>query len=113
MKPNNEILESVLGWSKGDLAGWTDEPIMVPIKAVYAAMDAVREEYSNPVPKELTPDDFERLGLLIDSIDSLACGLNIPMTAEFHIQQLKTILPKKVKELKESFVKITGENPWD
>lgn len=58
-------------------------------------------------------DKFEKLGQLIDSIDSLAHGLNTPMPADFHIQQLKTILPKKVKELKESFVEITGENPWD
>ena len=58
-------------------------------------------------------DKFEKLGQLIDSIDSLVHGLNIPMSAEFHIQQLKSILPEKVKELKESFVEIAGENPWD
>ncbi len=57
-------------------------------------------------------DKFEKLGQLIDSIDSLAHGLNTPMPADFHIKQLKAILPEKVKELKESFVEITGENPW-
>lgn len=56
---------------------------------------------------------FEKLGQLIDSIDSLVHALSIPMSAEFHIQQLKTILPEKVKELKESFIEIAGENPWD
>jgi len=64
--------------------------------------------------KFLTMEDkFEKLGQLIDSIDSLAHGLNIPMSAEFHIQQLKTILPERVKELKESFNEITGENSWE
>lgn len=58
-------------------------------------------------------DKFEKLGQLIDSIDSLAYGLDIPMSAEFHMKQLKSILPEKVKELKESFIEITGENPWD
>ena len=58
-------------------------------------------------------DKFEKLGQLIDSIDSLAHGLNIPMPADFHIEKLKTILPEKVKELKELFIEITGENPWE
>lgn len=56
---------------------------------------------------------FEKLGQLIDSIDSLANGLNIPMPSDFHVQQLKSILPERVKKLKESFVEITGENPWE
>jgi hypothetical protein len=58
-------------------------------------------------------DKFEKLGQLIDSIDNLADALNISMSAEFHVQQLKNILPRKVKDLKESFVEITGENPWE
>lgn len=58
-------------------------------------------------------DKFEELGQLIDSIDNLASGLNVPMSAEFHLQQLKSILPEKVKEFKKSFVEISGENPWD
>ena len=58
-------------------------------------------------------DKFEELGQLIDSIENLAHGLNIPMTADFHVSQLKKILPEKVKELKAVFVEITGDNPWD
>jgi len=58
-------------------------------------------------------DKFEKLGQLIDSIDSLAHGLSLPMPSQFHVDQLKEILPEKVKELKESFIEITGENPWE
>lgn len=58
-------------------------------------------------------DKFEKLGQLIDSIDSLAHGLNLPMSAEFHLEQLKKILPQKVEALKESFVELSGENPWE
>ena len=57
-------------------------------------------------------DKFEKLGQLIDSIDSLACGLNIPIPDSLHVNQLKVLLPQKVKELKELFVEITGDNPW-
>ena len=63
--------------------------------------------------KDKVDEFFEELGQLIDSFDSLASGLEIPMPADFHIERLKTILPEKVKELKELFIKITGENPWD
>jgi len=58
-------------------------------------------------------DNFEKLGQLIDSIENLAHGLNIPMPSDFHVSQLKKLLPKKVEELKAVFVEITGENPWN
>jgi hypothetical protein len=57
-------------------------------------------------------EKFEKLGELIDSIDNMSHGLNIPMPPNFHIEQLKSILPEKVKELKDCFVDITGKNPW-
>ncbi len=56
---------------------------------------------------------FEKLGQLIDSLDSLACGLVLPMPPAIHLEALRGSLPEKVKELKESFIEITGENPWD
>ena len=56
---------------------------------------------------------YEKLGQLIDSIENLSCALNIPMSAEFHVNQLKQILPEKVASLKEAFIEITGENPWN
>lgn len=58
-------------------------------------------------------ENFEQLGQIIDSIENLACALDLPMDAKFHVDQLKSLLPEKVKELKELFIKITGENPWE
>ena len=58
-------------------------------------------------------DKFENLGQLIDSLDSVAHALNIPMPDKMHVNNLKEILPEKVKEFKKSFVEITGENPWE
>jgi hypothetical protein len=58
-------------------------------------------------------DKFEKLGQLIDSIDSLASALELPMSAFVHLQQMKILLPEKVQELKDVFIEITGENPWD
>ena len=58
-------------------------------------------------------DKFETLGQLIDSLDNLAHALKMPLPAQMHIKQLGISLPEKVKKLKEVFVEITGENPWD
>lgn len=45
-------------------------------------------------------EDFEQLGEIIDSIAFLSCALNLPMDAQFHVDQLKNSLPEKVQELK-------------
>ncbi len=58
-------------------------------------------------------DKFETLGQLIDSLDNLAHALKMPLPPQMHVEQLSVALPKKVKQLKEVFVEITGENPWD
>jgi exonuclease V gamma subunit len=57
--------------------------------------------------------DNEKLGQAIDRVESLASGLDMPMPAEFHLQQLKKLLPEIVEELKAGFVQTTGENPWE
>ena len=57
--------------------------------------------------------EFEKLGILIDDLENLVSALNIPMSADFHVEQLKEILPEKVREFKEVYENLTGENPWD
>ena len=58
-------------------------------------------------------EKYEKLGQLIDDIDSLACGLELPLADKFHVEQLKKILPEKVTEFKAVFIEITNENPWE
>ncbi len=58
-------------------------------------------------------DKLEKLGMAIDRVDNLAHGLLLDMPAEFHVEQLKKILPEVVEELKKGFTESTGENPWD
>lgn len=55
----------------------------------------------------------EKLGQAIDRVDSMAHALNIPMSAEFHIEQFKSTLPEIIIELKMAFTELTGENPWE
>jgi len=58
-------------------------------------------------------EKYEILWELIDDMDSLAHGLDIPMEAEFHVKQMKIMLHKKVKDFKKVYVDITWEDPWD
>lgn len=57
-------------------------------------------------------DANERLGQLIDDLDSLAHSLQMPLPAEMHVDVLRSSLPEKVRLLKAAFVAVTGENPW-
>lgn len=63
--------------------------------------------------EEIEESAVEEFGQLIDSIESLSCALDLPMSAFVHLQQMKILLPKKVQELKDVFIEITGDNPWD
>lgn len=57
--------------------------------------------------------NFEKLGSLIDELDSLAHALSLGLPPEMHLDQLKKLLPEKVVALKEVYTEIAGENPWD
>ena len=58
-------------------------------------------------------DKYEKLGCLIDDLESLQCGLDLPLSATMHVEQMKISLTDKVRKLKDVFVELTGENPWD
>jgi hypothetical protein len=58
-------------------------------------------------------NNLDRIACITDDLESLAAGLNIPMSASFHVDQLRKILPENVQELKDAIVDETGENPWE
>lgn len=53
------------------------------------------------------------LGIVIDKIDNLAHALQLPIADSTHVRALRDSLPEVVVNLKDLFVKITGENPWE
>jgi hypothetical protein len=57
-------------------------------------------------------DQQENLGQAIDRVQNLAFSLNLPYEAKLHHEAMIQSLPEVVKELKEAFVELTGENPW-
>ncbi|PLP96953.1 hypothetical protein [Cupriavidus pauculus] len=55
----------------------------------------------------------EQLGQLVDRLDAIGHALQIPMPAQMHVDNLKFVLPDLVVELKDVFVRVTGQSPWD
>lgn len=57
-------------------------------------------------------NEQEQLGQQIDTLDSLAHALNMPLPPEMHVNTLRTVLPDLVTDMRAAFVALTGENPW-
>lgn len=58
-------------------------------------------------------EEQNALGEQIDRIDNLRAALDLPMPADFHVQQMKESLSDLSAEIKKAFVAAFGENPWD
>lgn len=58
----------------------------------------------------IAPDEFAEV---IESIDNLRGALEIPMPAEFHINQMKRELKEVSDKLKRIYVEEEDENPWE
>jgi hypothetical protein len=60
----------------------------------------------------MTDENIEKLGETIDRLDNVTHALNLMMSPQFHVTQLKSLLPEIVAELKKNFALVTGQNPW-
>ena len=60
-------------------------------------------------------ENLEELGQTIDTLENLTTSLvNMPMLPDkIHVEALREGLPKLVVKMKECFVKVSGENPWE
>jgi hypothetical protein len=57
-------------------------------------------------------DAKEKLGSAIDRVDNMLHALQLPLPPQMHVESFRSTLPEIVKELKDSYSKVTGENPW-
>jgi len=53
------------------------------------------------------------LGRDIDRLDNLFHATNLPMSAEFHLKQLRSALPEVIESMKLNYAAAFGENPWE
>lgn len=58
-------------------------------------------------------ENLEKLGLLKDRIDTLLASLLLPVPNDFHIKQMKGILPELSKEAKDIYTAEGGEDIWN
>lgn len=66
------------------------------------------------IEKELSDyESIEEFGEVIDRIDNLLGALELPMQAEFHVNQMKHELSEISEKLKQIYVEEEGENPWE
>ena len=55
----------------------------------------------------------EEFGEIIDRIDNLLDALELPMPAEFHVNQMKHALSDMSEKMKRIYVEEEGENPGE
>jgi len=58
----------------------------------------------------IAPGEF---GEVINTVDNLLGSLEIPMPAEFHVEQMKRELKEVSDKLKRIYVEEEDENPWN
>ena len=55
----------------------------------------------------------EQIGRLADKVDSLIHAAQLPLPAQFHLDQLRAALPEIRETLRLIYIAQTGENPWE
>lgn len=61
----------------------------------------------------MNEENLEKLGETADQIENILAATNIPMPAQFHLEQFKSILPDIMESLREIYKSESGENPWE
>lgn len=58
----------------------------------------------------IAPDEFAEV---IEKVDNLLAAMEIPMPAEFHVNQMMRELREVSDKLKQIYVEEEDENPWE
>lgn len=57
--------------------------------------------------------NLEKIAETTDELESLLYSLTLPMSAEFHVRQIKKTIPKKIEKIRKAIIEESGENPWE
>lgn len=55
---------------------------------------------------------LEAVGIASDGIDNLIAAASLPMDPQFHLAAILSALPGVRDALREAYVAMAGENPW-
>lgn len=61
----------------------------------------------------MTDEQRDLLGYVADKADNLIHASMLPMTAQFHVEQLRAGLEDIRNQLRGLYVDIVGDNPWN
>lgn len=59
-----------------------------------------------------TNEHIETIGLMADKVDNLLHALELPLSNYTHLKGMKVSLPEVRDKLRETYIALTGENPW-
>lgn len=57
-------------------------------------------------------DTSYKIGELKDKLDNLLGAMELPMPAEFHLKQMKSQIKDISEELKQMYILLEDDNPW-
>lgn len=61
----------------------------------------------------MTENDYwAQVGEISDRVENIAFALKLPLSNDFHLRQMKMVLPEIVADLRKLVVEATGENYW-
>lgn len=55
----------------------------------------------------------EAVGRVADKLDSLVHAAKMGLPSDLHLQAMREALPETVQQLRQAYVGITGQNPWE
>jgi hypothetical protein len=55
---------------------------------------------------------MERIAAAVDTLDNLISAMSMPLSAEMHMNALKSALPRLRSELKEAYLQAGGPDVW-
>ncbi len=61
---------------------------------------------------KMSEELLEKLGGVIDSMDSYVAATTLPMKAEFHLDMMKNGMKNLSEELKKIYQTISGDEVW-
>ena len=56
---------------------------------------------------------LEELGQCVDTIDSLAAAMAMPIPADMHLKALRGSLPGLKQRIKQAYLALGGEDVWE
>lgn len=62
---------------------------------------------------DITDEQLDKIGTTAERIESMLAATLMPLPADFHLKQIKSISADIAGELKKLYTEISGNDPWE